>query len=86
MPHRSATSTASSRSTSAGHMWPCSSSTGTVSVKLPAPASRITSVTGSPAARSAQNSLIPPSKRNISSRGPSGPRSSTIRMVSPGTR
>jgi len=56
-----------------------------VSVKLPDPASLITSVTGSPAASSAQNSAIPPSNRNSSSAA-SGPRSSTIRMVSPGTR
>ena len=55
-------------------------------MKLPDPASLITSVTGSPVASSAQNSAIPPSNRNASSCGPSWPRSSTIRMVSPGTR
>ena len=53
-------------------MWPCPSSTGTVSVKLPDPASLITSVTGSPVASSAQNSAMPPSNRNTSSCGPSG--------------
>ena len=40
LPQRSATSTVSSRSTSAGVMWPCSSSTGTVSVNRPEPDSR----------------------------------------------
>ena len=50
-------------------MWPRSSRTGTVSVKFPEPTSRSTSVTGSPAARCSQNSLMPPSKRNSTSRG-----------------
>jgi hypothetical protein len=67
-------------------MCPFPSSTGMVSVKLPDPASLITSVTGSPGASSAQNSPIPPLNWNISSSGSLEPRSSTIRMVSPGTR
>ena len=67
----------SSRSTSVGVMWPRSSSTGTVSVKLPEPVSRSTSVTGSPDDRCSQNSLMPPSKRNSASRGAAGPASSS---------
>ncbi len=55
-------------------------------MKLPEPASLITSVTGSPGASSAQNSPIPPSNWNTSSCGSPGSRSSTILMVSPGTR
>ena len=49
-------------------MWPRSSSTGTVSVNVPSPVSRITSVIFSPAARCSQNSPMPPAKRNSASR------------------
>ncbi len=71
--HCRATSTCSSRSTSVGVMCPCSSSTGTVSLNWPAPVSRSTSVSGSPGDRYAQNSLIPPSKRNSASFSATGP-------------
>ena len=56
---------------------------GIVSLKVPAPTSLITSVTGSPTDRCSQNSLIPPSKRKTSS---SPVRWSVTRISSPGTR
>ena len=67
-----------------------------VSVKLPEPVSRSTSVTGSPEPRWAQNSLMPPSKRNAACLTRSGSAwsplgvpaggSSRMLMVRPGTR
>ncbi len=89
VPQRIATSTPSSRVTSVGVIWPCSSSTGTVSLKLPCPVKRRTSQTGRSPARNSQNSLMPPSKRKDSSPLlPPSPRpnSSRTSMVSPGTR
>ena len=60
VPQRSATSTNSSRSMSAGVMCPCSSSTGTVSVNLPEPVKRSVSVIGRSGARNSTNSEMPP--------------------------
>ena len=50
-----------------GVMWPLASSTGTVSLKVPLPCSRHTSVTGGSGARNSQNSEMPPSWRKTSS-------------------
>ncbi|CAM5368943.1 hypothetical protein SCALM49S_04595 [Streptomyces californicus] len=74
--------------TSVGVMWPRSSRTGTVSLKVPEPLSRWTSQTALSSARYSQNSLMPPSKRNVSSvlPAPSMPRSSRTMIVRPGTR
>ncbi len=83
--HWTATSTSSVRSTSVGVMWPRSSSTGTVSVNVPSPASLITSEIFSPVARCSQNSPIPPAKRNSSPRGSSAVSSRTA-IARPGTR
>ncbi len=66
-------------------MWPLLSSTGTVSVNVPLPWRRQTSVTGASGARYSQNSEMPPWWRKTSSIG-SGPRSSRMRSVRPGTR
>ena len=65
-------------------MWPFSSRTGTVSVKVSLPCSRRMSVTGSSWARKSANSAMPPSWRNFSSRI-SGPRRSRMTSSSPGT-
>ena len=64
-------STPSSRVTSVGVMWPRSSRTGTVSLKVPCPVRRSTSQTALSWARYSQNSLMPPSKRKVSSLLPS---------------
>ena len=69
VPHRTATSTPHSRSTSVGVMCPLLSSTGTVSVNVPLPWRRQTSVTGASGARYSQNSEIPPWWRKTSSIG-----------------
>ncbi len=78
-------STPHSRSTSVGVMCPRPSRTGTVSVKVPLPWSRQTSVTPVSGARNSQNSEMPPSWTKTSSTG-SSPRSSRTTIVSPGTR
>ncbi len=61
VPQRSAMSTPNSRCTSVGIMCPRSSSTGTVSLKVPLPCSRSPSQTARSGARYSQNSLMPPS-------------------------
>jgi hypothetical protein len=85
VPHRTATSTPHSRSTSVGLMCPLASRTGTVSVKVPLPCNRHTSVTAGSGARYSQNSEMPPSWTKTSSRT-SSPRWSLMTIVSPGTR
>ena len=65
-------------------MWPCSSSIGTVSVKVSVPVILSTSVTGSPWLSASANSEMPPSWRIFSSKS-SGPRRSRTTSSSPGT-
>ncbi len=86
VPHWTATSTSSLRSTSVGFMWPRSSSTGIVSVNVPSPVSRMTSVIFALVARCSQNSPIPPAKRYSASSSPSATVSSRRAMARPGTR
>ena len=93
VPQRRAMSTPHSRATSWLVMWPVlSSSTGTVSVNDPLPCRRQMPVTAASGARYSQNSLMPPSCRNVSSWGPFSPgvpampRSSRMTMARPGTR
>ena len=67
-------------------MWPRLSSTGTVSVNLPDPASRSTGDTASPTARYSTNSVMPPRCAKLRSSGADPSRSSRTTMVRPGTR
>ncbi len=53
-------------------MWPLTSSTGTVSVKVPEPSRRHTSVTAVSGARNSTKSVMPPSCWKTSSTGPFG--------------
>ena len=78
-------STPSSRSTDCGVMCPWSSSTGTVSVNLPEPLSRITGETASPVVRNSQNSEMPPTCTNSEVLS-LFKRLSVTTMVSPGTK
>ena len=76
VPHRIATSTVHSRSSSREESCPVASSTGTVSLNSPVPCRRHTSVTGGSVARWSTNSAMPPSWRMSSARG--SPRSSAV--------
>ena len=73
-------------------MWPLTSRTGTVSVKVPEPSRRHTSVIGVSGARNSTKSVMPPSCWKTSSIGPSSPgvplrrRSSRMTRRRPGTR
>lgn len=69
-PQRRATSTSHVRSTSVETMWPLSSSIGTVSLKVPVPWMRHTSVFAPSTARCSTNSPMPPSYRKRSTTGP----------------